>query len=793
MLMMTVRQAVRSLRRSPGFVAVVMLSLIVGLTLTLTVFSVIEGAILRPPHYPALERLYTLQDPRRSAELEFLSLAEYHIARDRLRSYESVGAYRAGFTARRALRTNIGGVEAQGFAVTGSTLQVLGVRPVLGRLLLPADDHVVGEPPVVISFGLWKRHFGESRVVLGRTLRIDGVPHVIVGVMPPGFYFPFAAEESAFWTPLQTGALPPEVPDYSLSIIGRLKPGVSAHQAHSEWEVLISHINRLRQDPNLYRRPVGALFSEIYQASDAAFFYLLLGVVLCILVLASVNVTNLLMLRSSEREGEIAIRTALGASRGKAITPVLIEIGLLIGAALLLSVPAALLTARVLLGSIESSSLRDVVQIGLNPPLTLFAVALAGLTAIACAWGPVRLHRLGTHAVLQEAGPGTTTGRQRRRLSSVLVSAQVMLSLVLLTDSALLVATVATMSRWTPGFDMTHLYVTEVPASSRPSMDLVPAVLSSVSTAVGVRSAAAARRFIPAGGTISTAPGSSNLACHCQFVSVGFLETLHIPMRQGRGFLHEDLSGSEAAVVDERTAARLWPGDNPIGKSIKLGGDGTSAPLATVVGVTSNLDFAGPTMDTSEAPPLNVLVMSPLDTLGTATVFIRVHQGGLPIRQLRSALEDALGGASENLRIREVTAAYAGWLEPLRWYAVALGAFSIFGLGLAGVGLYGVMSSIVRQRAREIGIRIALGASPRDVMWLAARSTLRMLGLGLLGGTLLSMWSLQLVRAFVVDLEPLRVGNAIALAAVLGSVVVVAMAIPIRRILRVAPSKLLRP
>ncbi|HYR10338.1 MAG TPA: ADOP family duplicated permease [Longimicrobium sp.] len=781
------RHALRTLRRSPGFTLAALLSLVIGIGLNATVFGITEAALLRPLPYTKPQTLYGIQHPNRVASIEFVSFPEYTSFRDQARSFEDVAAFRAGVAASRALHAESQSERVQGFAVSTNLFRVLKVQPVLGRTFLAADEQGGAQPPTVIGYGMWQRSFGGRRDVLGQTLRIDGQPHVIVGVMPEAFWFPFP--ESSFWTPLVPAATagPAGSAEHSLSMVARLREGSSATSAAAEVSLLMGRLNAGRNAPDLYRRPVFVSLEDARRASDAPYFYLLQGVVACVLLIACVNVSNLLLIRALTRRRESAIRVALGASPWNVVRPVLGESVVLVVAATVLGSAIAHLAVRMIAAAISFTPLRDVLGSGINIRIAGFCVAIILATLALCTFPSLaEAYRTNVSGVLKEGGQSVGAAGPGQVLRSVFIVAQIALSLSLLFVAGLLIQENSHLSEWKPGFDTRGLFRMEArPLDREGGGSLAGRLISRTQAVPGVELAAAAARH--AEPTIST--GREEVECSCQLVTRDYLQTMGIPLVRGRHFTDADF-GAGAVIIDAELARTLSLEGDPIGHQVKLGPARSKRPWATIVGVAHHVEMTRPSATYGASPP-GMYILSRLDSAASMTLLVRSRPGVPLALPLRSAiLEVDRDQPVYTLQTMESVLAKA--LGPLRWYAILLSAFAILALALAAVGLYGVIAYLVGQRTHEIGVRIALGAPAPHVFWMVMRGATRLIligtGVGVLGGVAGG----RLVASMVPDMKAPSPGMMVGVVLILAAVALAASIFPTLKALRIPPTEALR-
>jgi predicted permease len=807
-LLRDVRYAARGLLARPGFTAVAVLTLALGIGANTTVFCWAKSLLLQPlPGVPEQDRLAllittsALDDPRSTSYPDYVDL------RDRNETLAGLVAFdMAPLSWTAADQTE----RVWGCLVSGNAFEVLGIRAALGRTFLPEEDRTPGAAPVaVVSFGFWKRRLGGDPAVIGSKARFNGHDFTIVGVAPEGFAGPFVGLSFDVWIPMmmQTRVVPGDRLAQRghrwLEVLARLRPGVELQQAQAALDNTARQLAREHPETNagqgarllpMWRSPWGA--PEIFRPVLAV----LMGVVGLVLLIACANVANLILARSAGRAREIAIRLSVGASRGRLMRQLLTESLLLAG----LGGAAGLFLALWSSGLIEAFLPPTHLPVGVAPVVGgrefLFALGLTGLTGVVFGLAPaLQATRPDVASALKdEAGGGLAGGRHRSRLRSALVVAQVALSLLLLVSAGLFLRSLYNAHAVDPGFDPKGLFLG--------SVDLLPngydearglafyrGLLQRVEALPQVRSASLARR-VPLGfdgrsdTTVSIEgyePGPHE-ELNLEYNTVGprYFETMGIPLEAGRDFTAQD--GPEAervAIVNDAFVRRYWPEVEPLGRRIRAGGR-----WLKVVGVIRSIRQHS----LGEAPYPFLYWPLLQDWRPAAVLHVRASaEPAVLFADLRHEVQrlDAnlplfdLKPMSEHFRIAVFTQRMSGTL---------LALFGLLALALAAVGIYGVMAYSVSLRTHEIGLRMALGAQAQDVLRLVVGQGLRLTLLGVAIGLAGALGVTRLVRGQLLGVSPTDPATFVAVALLLGAVALLASYLPAQRAARLDPLVALR-
>jgi putative ABC transport system permease protein len=807
------RYAARMLAKSPGFTAAAVICLALGIGATSAIFSVVHAVLLRPLGYRdpgRLVRLYTEfpKFPNGGLRRFWTSPPEYDELKRDLASWESLDAWATG-------GVNLGGaadpIRVTGASVTGGLFSSLGVSPALGRAITPQDD-VPGAPMIaIISHDLWQRAFAGDRGIVGRVIQIDGANANIVGVMPQSFSFPPGElDPPEIWAPIQ---LPPPNPQrrssHFLYLVGRLKPGVPLRVAQDE---IARHVQQSTDQIGQKNHPFSPDFHPIvaYGLQDEVVrtirpaLWTLMGAVAFVLLIACVNVANLLLARAEARQREIAVRKALGAGTGQLIRQFTAE-GLLLslgGAALGLALAMVGLKVMVAAGK---ASIPRASEVSIDPTVLAVTIAVSLLTALFFGLAPLAQIAGGTlhDALKAAAGRGTAGSVASNRFRSALVSSELALALVLLIGTGLMIRAFWKLSEVHPGFRPGGILTVRVnlPAATYPQtanqtrfwqaiqekIGAIPGVISA--TAMGglppERSINATNteieKFVPVPG------GPGNNIDYYQIAGDHFFETMGIRLLEGRLFDARDVDGAPPAIIVNQTMARTYYGnESAIGHRIR---PGFQDPWRTIVGVVEDVKNAA-----LDKPAGTEIFLPEHQGIPVRSIYLAVRTAGDPhslIAPVRAAVRD-IDPSLPIAQVRTMDEVLAGARSRPRFLTTLLGLFSFTALLLAAVGLYGVISYSVTRRMTEFGIRMAMGAKSSDVLSLVLSQGLKLAAVGVAAGALGALALTRLISGLLYGVSSFDPITFCAMALLLGAVTVAACIIPARRATKVDPLIALR-
>jgi putative ABC transport system permease protein len=811
-----IRYAVRGLRQRPAFTAIAVLTLALGIGANTAIFSVANGVLLRALPYDRSDRLAMIWGHRTQEPLADLSVSEYWDLTERGHAFSRVAAYVPGT----ATLTGTGVPERlRAGYVTGGAFSVLGVTPALGRGFTAEEDLPNGPRAVLLSDGLWRRRFGADPSVVGHVLTLDDAPATVVGVMPPGFQLPsdYAGAGMELWSPLQLDPAANRADRgwHFLQAIGRLRDGVTVDAASAEVSTLMRGM--LAQYPTEYTPEFNGSATMVRQevvGDVRPAILVLLGAVALLLLIACANVAGLLLARAESRQREIALRTALGAGRPRLVRQLLTESLLLAAAGGMLGVILAAWGVQALVLAAPASVPR-LSEIGIDARVLGFTLGLTVLTGLLFGIAPA-LHsvRPDLSQALTEGGRSGTAGGRRQLLRRALVGGQVAIALVLVTGAGLLVQSFVRLRQVDPGFRPDGLLTARVELSSvrfatgASRREFYRDLVDRLTHLAGVKAAAVARAlpmtgrleigdwsFILEGRAASPPLPTDYHPADWQVVTPGYFGAMGIPMREGRDFTDADRVGAPGAVIVNRTLARqVWPGEDPVGQRILLGGGGVDSVWRTVVGVVGDVRHRG----LSEAARPEMFLPYAQFPAGTgnppAAMYVAIRAAGDP-EALTSQLRATVAALDPDTPVAEtqtMEAAMGAWAAERRLIMLLVSGFAGIALLLGAVGIYGVMAHLVSQREREIGIRMAVGALPDQILRLVVAQSAGVVGGGILVGAVIALAAAHLLVGLLFEVRPSDPLTFAGTALVLVAVAAGATLVPALRAVRTDPAHALR-
>jgi putative ABC transport system permease protein len=752
-LMTDVRYAIRMFVRTPTFTALTVLALALGIGANSAIFTVVNAVLLRPLPYAEPDRLVMVwNDNTREGIRQYpMSPANFLDVKAATRTLDRMEMMYS-FLITPALRTNEGTEPLAASGITPGMFELLGRTAAVGRTLNSSDREGV----IVLSDGYWRRRFGADPAIVGRQLTLDGRPGTVVGVMPPDFRFPLKsmlgpsgfspAVEPDAWIPFDTtgpmfvqNGAPVRVPHY-LSVVGRLAPGATIEQARQEIASIVDRLEKEHPDVNRgLKSTVVPLHDQAVGRVRPALVLLLAGVGF-VLLMACVNVANLLLARSVARQREIAVRAALGAGRARLLAQMLVESILLAGAGGVLGLAFVWAGVRLLI-SLAPPELPRLSEVQPDAAIVLFTAALSLAAGVLVGAAPaIAAGRENVQGVLKDTGRGVAGGLLRRRLRASLVVGEVALAVVLTIGAGLLLRSFVALLAVDPGFRAENLLTLQVQIPGR------------------INSADARRAFyadlfarldglphvMASGGTTRLPLGSTNVSTRVMVdgraMSAGelpevemrravhdYFRAMGIPVIRGRSFTSEDGPNTQPVVVVNQTMARrLWPNEDAVGKRMKMGTN-PQTPWSTVIGVVGDLRHAG--LDVEPAAEFYIWYLQG----PPVAPFIVVRTDDDPAA-LAGAVRTTLKSLDKDLAVydmRPMNEVRAASLAERRFIMTLAVAFGALALTLAAVGVYGVMALVVAERTQEIGVRLALGAEPAGVLGLVVRQGLVLAAAGI--------------------------------------------------------------
>ncbi len=738
------RYGLRTLLRSPGVTALAVLALALGIGANTAVFSFANAFLRKPVSFPDLDRLVALVSvaPQQEDDWNDVSPADYLDWKSQSQSFEPMAAYEWD-------QVNITGNGdpqlVNGFQVSANFFDTLLVKPAMGRAFLPEEEQPGRNHEVILSYGLWQRRFGADPNALGKTLTVDGASYAIVGVMGKDFEFPATAQ---LWLPLALQEKERTLrTSHYVTPVARLKPGVSVSEAQAEMRTIQGRIQAAY--PQTEKGWTVRVYPMRYFATGtytADYTKILLWAVLLVLLIACANVANLQLARSTARQREFAVRAALGASRWRVIRQLLTESLLLALAGAGVGLLLGQWGIELILSNMPPEVARYISgwkQIRLDYEVFVYTLAIAVLAGVIAGLAPaLQCSRPDLNEELKEGGRGSTASRARHRLRNIFVVAQMALSLVLVIGAGLMTKGVRTLLGLNQNFAAESVLTMRIQLPDSKYKEAAQQsffyehVLRNLKTVPGIRSAAVATTVPYGNGALTDQisieglqkqPGEFRFT-YLQSISPEYFRMLNIRLRNGREFADQDgADATPAAIVSESLAQRYWPGQNPLGKRLKRGLEDSKFSWATVVGVVGDVkydpfnkqDFPAAYFPYRQAPHQYSYIA--LRTEGDPTSFV-------------AAVRSQIAAVDPNQPIFDIFTLQRvihNQILGLSYVAVMLGVMGVIAVVLASVGVYGVMAYSVAERTHEIGVRMALGAQPRDVLRMILRRGVALTAIGL--------------------------------------------------------------
>ncbi|MBZ5592650.1 MAG: ABC transporter permease [Acidobacteriia bacterium] len=800
----------RMLGKNPGFTTVAVLTLALGIGANTAIFSVVNGVLLNPLPYRQPDHLVALYSRTADGTRSSSSYPNFLDWVHDNRSFSALAAYRDD-------SFNLAGMgepeRVPVEMVSASFFTLLGVQPTLGRTFLPHEDQVGATPVVLISGGFWKRKFGSSPGALGKTLTLNGTTHTIVGVIPANFhYYSRNFPPSEVYVPIGQWDAPnfhDRRASMGMDAVGRLKPGVTFDQANADMQALARHLADEFPEADKGMGITLVPLKRDVVGSIQPVLLVLVAAVVFVLLIACVNVANLLLARSKSRTRELAVRTALGASRGRVVRQLLTESILLAVAGGGLGCLIASWATQAAL-TVLPEALPRAEEIRLDGRVLLFMVAASVLAGIFFGLAPaLKTSRPDLQETLKEGGRGSSGPRHRTQ--SVFVVVEMALALVLLAGAGLMIRSLARLWGINPGFDSHNVLTAQVSFPSVGSPDAVRAIWRQINDRLdaipGVMAASLSAGATPMGGDteipfwlegqVKPSSQAGMKFALTYFVQPDYLKVMRIPLERGRFVTPEDNEHSPFVMVIDDQFARLYFGNhNPIGQRVNLDILNTKAEIVGVVGHVKQFG-----LDENPASSLQAQcyfsdfqIPDKFMPLAAGDVGVAVRTAGTPLAQV-GAIRRALGQINSRLvmyRTQTMDQVVSGTLAERRFSMILLGTFAALALVMSCVGIYGVISHLASQRTHEIGIRMALGAERRDVLRMVLGEGAKMALLGVAIGLLAAFGLTRLLAAMLFGIsahDPLTFAG---VAGLLTLVALFACYIPARRATKVDPMVALR-
>lgn len=812
-LLKDLKYGLRNLLKRPGLTTVALVTLALGIGANTAIFSVVNAVVLRPLPYEDPDRLVMLWETMSGNDRRSVAPGNFADWRAQNKTFEDLAAtYYANFNL-----TDDGQPERiDGATITSNFMQVLGARPKLGRTFQADDDQYQDRNLVLISERLWQRRFAGRADVLNRTITIDEQPYTIVGVMASGFRFP---AQSEMWVlgrnrnavPMSLIAQSPtndwahERDAHFLRVIGRLKRDATMSQAQSD---IAAITRRLEQEFPQTNAGLGSNLVSLHTqvvGDVRSTLFILLGAVGFVLLIACANVANLMLARASQRDREIAIRAAVGASRLRLVRQLLTESLLLSAlggiAGLIFSIWIVDLFVRLSPGDIPRLD-----EANADPGLFGFAMLVSVVTGIAFGLLPAfHATRTNLNTALKDGNKGTESG-QRRRARSALVVAEVALAQVLLVGAALLGISYLRVAQINPGFNADRVLTAKIAPARQKYPDpktrtaFYSQVLENLQQVPGVESAAIVMSLPFSGSSMNRGfrvegrpdpKADENVTMDYQIISANYFSTLQIPIRRGRGLTTADTANSERVIViNEAMARRYWPNEDPVGRRMAIGESSKDTSWRTIVGVVADNRHAG--LSEMPVPTAFISYQQDLESWPRMAFVIKSKTDAAsltgPVRQALAAVDPT----QPVYAIEPMTNLLSASIAQRRFIMSLLGSLAILAVVLAMIGVYGVISFSVTERTHEIGIRIALGARQLDVLRMVLGQGMKLAAAGIVIGVGAGLALMRLLTSLLFQVSPVDMRTFTLVAIGLGLVALVACYLPARRATKVDPLVALR-
>jgi putative ABC transport system permease protein len=800
------RYAARMLRKNPGFAAAAVVTLALGIGANTAIFSVCNAVLFKPLPYAEPDRIVMLSERQSDGKLGDVAPTNFVDWRDASRSFSGMAAVRASsFAPSFILGGQSEASRLAGESVTSSFFSVLGVQFMLGRNFLPEQDRPGQNRVAILSYATWSARFGSDRDIAGKAITLDDESYTVVGVLPAGFQFGSTAADFQarsqvdIWVPMALDPQRLQRNSHTLRVIARLKPGVELAEAQAELDVMGANLAQQYPKNNKDKGITAVPLAEQVTGSVRVALETLLGAVGLVLLIACANVANLLLSRAAARQKEMAVRIALGASRGRLAQQLLTESLLLASLGGIAGFVLALAAIAALTPQLPAD-LSRAAGIAVDTRMLIFTAVISLVTGILFGLGPLFGPWRESAGESLKQNNRTSSGIQTR-LRSGLAVAQIAIAITLLIGAGLMVKSFWALVHVAPGFRSESILTARLslPRSRYPDNHRIAALegelLESLRGRPGVQSAGFAT-YVPLSGldnawsfVIEGRPplpvGTYNIAMY-RPVSAGYFETIGIPLLRGRSFTSADTAESPwVVVINDSLAREYWPSENPIGQRLQF-----AEKWQTVIGVVGDVLHEG--LDGAAKAEMYVPVEQAPNIESDPTIVVRTAlDSGASAAELRGVVS-AIDPDIPVDRIETMQQLVSGSVAQPRFRTIILTAFSLLALVMASIGIYGVMNCLVIQRTREFGIRLSLGATPTDVLRLVLRRAAVLIGtgacLGLAGSALLVRFIANLLFG-TAPLDPLTFA---AVPILLAAVALAASYIPARRATRIDPNVALR-
>jgi putative ABC transport system permease protein len=814
-----IRYGLRQLWKHPAFTIIAVLTLALGIGANTAIFSVVNAVLLKPLPFPAPDELIAVGmiDTRQKAtqtEMNSLSYPDFFDFRDQNRTLASSAVYRDRSF---ALTSEEGATSVLGVKTSAEFFDVLGVKPAIGRTFARVDEQGGGGPggfKVIISHDFWQKHFGGDANVLGRTVLLDRRQHTVLGVMPAGFQFPIQTEAPQFYVTIAEDAANPDgsTPQtqqrgsHSLEAIARLKPGVTIAQAQADLDAIAAALEKQYPESNTHFGVASKPLREDMIGDVRTALYVLFGAVVCVLLIANANVANLLLARASARGKEIALRAAMGASRGRIVRQLLTESLLLAGLGGALGLLFAQWGTEALIKTVPQNIPR-ISTIQLDGSVLGFTLLVSLATGVIFGLVPAwQASHVDLNSSLKSGTRTSGGGEGKGRVRNALIMAEVALALVLLISAGLLIQSFARLGRVQPGLRAERLLTARValPDVAYPKNENIIAFfdqfLPRIRALPGVESASTIVPLPLTGSNMVTTvdleerplPEGQRQGAPVRIIATDYFKTMGIPLRQGRVFDQTDrFESAPVVIVNERFASKFFPGQNVIGKRIMPGfaADDSGEKMREIVGVVGNVKHLSLKLD--DSPEMYLPQTQIPFSIMSIVVRTNVSNPNALTASLRKELA-ALDGTIPLTSVRVFDEYISRSLARARFNMLLLSIFAGTALLLTAIGIYGVMAYSVSQRTNEIGIRIALGAGKSSIFRLVVGQAMTLVGISLVVGLAGAFAATRLLNSLLFGVGASDPMTFIAIVLLVSAVAFIAAWLPARRATRVDPIIALR-
>jgi putative ABC transport system permease protein len=793
------RYGIRVLRKNPGFTIVAVLTLALGIGANTAIFSIVNAVILSPLPFKEPDRIMYLQASNQQRNLEQFGVTppDFLDWRAQSKSFSEMAAYESTIFRHTA---DSGAERLNGYSVTANFFDLMGEKPLLGRVFTAEEERPGNDDVAILSETVWQRHFGADPNIIGKPVKMNDRIFTVVGVMKGAFKFPDSLTE--VWKPLAfNNEELQDRTDYRLQVLGRLRDGATLEGARVEMEAIASQLQQAYPATNTG----WTVFMQPLQESVVGYLrpamFVLLGAVFFVLLIACVNVASLLSARMTSRRKEVALRTAIGATRLRLLRQLLTEsvlLGLIGGVC---GVLLAILGLKVLVSFIPPSIPR-IEEIGIDPTVLGFTLLISILTGLIFGLMPAwQTTHTNLNEILKDSSRGSTGGKGQNRFRNVLVVSEVVLSLVLLIGAGLLIRSFVAMRNVDPGFKAEGVLVNSqlvLPpqkyAEGNRGTEFFKELFQRVRALPGVEAVGGITALPLQGNSRLQAfdvmgrapqPKGQELTAVINTVGADYFQTMSIPLRRGRMFTErDDANGPKTVLINESLARRIFASEEPLGQRLYLRGGNTPYEIVGVVGDTKQYSLTGdasPEIFTHylESPTTFMYVLA--RTKGDPTSL------AMPIRREVQAIDP-----DQPVGNRTLAQQFENSISQPRFYTLLLGLFAVVALVLATIGIYGVMSYMVAQRTHEIGIRMALGAQRRDVLRIVIGQGLKLAIIGVAVGLALSFLGTRLLSSLLYGVSAVDPITFAFIPLLLTVVAVAACFIPARRATRIDPLVALR-